>query len=242
MVKNVTAMAPPQWPLDDGLANGLASGLASGLANGVAGGPVTARTLHPAAGAVTAQALSPAASARRAFTLAAAAVLAGCASRPPARPAASGGTAGPRTPPAPMPATQPVLNLDPAAREASVAQAMLLVNTPYRYGGNTPEGGFDCSGLVSYVFHSVANASSRRLPRSTAQWAAATQPVDEAALQRGDLVFFNTTGAAFSHMGIFVGQGQFVHAPSTGGTVRKDAVGSSYFGPRYMGARRVFAA
>ena len=119
---------------------------------------------------------------------------------------------------------------------------MLLVNTPYRYGGNTPEGGFDCSGLVAYVLQAVATPASRRLPRSTAQWAAASVPVDEAALQRGDLVFFNTTGASFSHMGIFVGQGQFVHAPSTGGTVRKDAVGSRYFGPRYMGARRVFAA
>ncbi|WOP17027.1 C40 family peptidase [Ottowia sp. SB7-C50] len=93
---------------------------------------------------------------------------------------------------------------------------MLLVNTPYRYGGNTPEGGFDCSGLVHYVFGQVA-ARGARLPRSTAQWAAATLPVDEARLQRGDLVFFNTSGAAFSHMGIYVGGGQFVHAPSTGG-------------------------
>ena len=65
---------------------------------------------------------------------------------------------------------------------------------------------------------------------------------DESALQRGDLVFFNTTGATFSHMGIYVGQGQFVHARSTGGTVRKDALSSRYFGPRYQGGRRVFAA
>ena len=167
-----------------------------------------------------------------------ASLLAGCASRPPvARP--GGGVA---TRSAPVPPSQPPLELDPAGREESVAQAMLLVNTPYRYGGNTPEGGFDCSGLVAYVLQAVATPASRRLPRSTAQWAAASVPVDEAALQRGDLVFFNTTGASFSHMGIFVGQGQFVHAPSTGGTVRKDAVGSRYFGPRYMGARRVFAA
>jgi cell wall-associated NlpC family hydrolase len=139
----------------------------------------------------------------------------------------------------PPPAAQAPLNLDPAGREAAVAQAMLLINTPYTYGGNTPRGGFDCSGLVAYVFSQAAPAS--RLPRTTAQWAAASVPVDEAHLQRGDLVFFNTSGAAFSHMGIYVGQGQFVHAPSTGGAVRKDALSSRYFAPRYQGARRVFA-
>ncbi len=117
---------------------------------------------------------------------------------------------------------------------------MLVVNTPYRWGGNTPDGGFDCSGLVHYVFSDLRGAS--RLPRSTAQWAAVTVPVDEARLQRGDLVFFNTSGAPFSHMGIYVGQGQFVHAPSSGGTVRKERVTSRYFAPRYQGGRRVFAA
>ena len=165
--------------------------------------------------------------------------LAGCGSAP--RRHASSGRRAP-----PVAATQPPLNLDPAGREACVAQAMLLVNTPYRYGGNTPQGGFDCSGLVQYVISQAlkslgdGNAASR-LPRSTAQWAAATEPVSEAALQRGDLVFFNTTGVQFSHMGIYVGQGQFVHAPSTGGTVREDALNSKYFGRRYQGGRRVFA-
>ncbi|MDR1967396.1 MAG: C40 family peptidase [Burkholderiaceae bacterium] len=149
-----------------------------------------------------------------------------------------------RTPPVPVPATQSPLELDPAGREAAVALTMLVVNTPYTFGGNTPQGGFDCSGLVSYVFGEVTAGTSaaRRLPRSTAQWAAVSVPVDEAAVQRGDLVFFSTTGATFSHMGIYVGEGQFVHAPSSGGTVRKDAIASRYFGPRYQGARRVFAA
>ncbi len=174
--------------------------------------------------------------------LASGALLAGCGSRRPVPVARApvAGTVARGAPPA-VPPTQPPLMLDPAGREASVAQAMLLVNTPYRYGGNTPEGGFDCSGLVHYVFGQVA-VGGARLPRSTAQWAAATVPVDEARLQRGDLVFFNTSGAAFSHMGIYVGGGQFVHAPSTGGTVRKDAVSGRYFGPRYLGARSVFAA
>lgn len=173
------------------------------------------------------------------------ALLGGCASRRPA-PAArgrasSGGGVARRARPRPVPPTQPPLNLDPAGREASVAQAMLLVNTPYRNGGNTPEGGFDCSGLVHYVYGQVA-AGAARLPRSTAQWAAATQPVDEARLQRGDLVFFNTSGTPFSHMGIYVGGDQFVHAPSSGGTVRKDSLDSRYFALRYLGARSVFAA
>ncbi len=187
---------------------------------------------------------------RRQWTLAlgVTTLLAACSSGPSRQanaPADESGTlAGtrPRTPP--IPPTQVPLALDPAHREEAVARAMLLINTPYTYGGNTPRGGFDCSGLVHYVFSEVvadAPRDARRLPRSTAQWAAATVPVDEAALQRGDLVFFNTSGATFSHMGIFVGAGQFVHAPSSGGTVRKDLVASRYFGPRYMGARRVFA-
>ncbi|NLF02784.1 MAG: C40 family peptidase, partial [Anaerolineales bacterium] len=104
----------------------------------------------------------------------------------------------------------------------------------------TPEGGFDCSGLVHYVYGQVVGGAVR-LPRSTAQWAAATTPVGESALQRGDLVFFNTTGTPFSHMGIYVGGDQFVHAPSTGGTVRRDSLNNRYFAPRYLGARSVFA-
>lgn len=140
-----------------------------------------------------------------------------------------------------MPPSLPPLDLDPAEREAAVAQAMLLVNTPYTYGGNTPQGGFDCSGLIQYVFNQLTDGA-RRLPRSTAQWAAASVPVAEAQLQRGDLVFFNTSGTPFSHMGLYVGGEQFVHAPSTGGMVRKAALTERYFATRYLGARRVFAA
>ena len=166
---------------------------------------------------------------RAALALLSAGLLAGCASRP-----------APRAPADPVPATQTPLALDPAEREGAVAQALLLINTPYTYGGNTPQGGFDCSGLI-HVFRQVGGAVPR-LPRSTAQWAAATVPVDDARMQRGDLVFFNTTGAPFSHMGLYVGGEQFVHAPSSGGTVRKDSLSSRYFATRYLGARRVFAA
>ena len=170
---------------------------------------------------------------RLALLLGPAALLAACSSAPPQR-----------SYPQPLESDSgPSSRLSDEQASSIAIHALGLVGTPYRYGGNTPDGGFDCSGLVHYVFSQQAaeDGASRRLPRSTAQWAAATQPVDEAQLQRGDLVFFNTTGRAFSHMGIYVGQGQFVHAPSTGGTVRKEPVGGRYFGPRYLGARRPFA-
>lgn len=132
------------------------------------------------------------------------------------------------------------LQLDAAQREEAVARAMLAINTPYRYGGNTLETGFDCSGLVQYVFSGVS--AGRLLPRSTIQWARASQPIDEGRLQRGDLVFFNTLGAAFSHMGIYIGGREFVHAPSSGKSVRVDSLDKTYFLTRFNGARTVFAA
>jgi len=166
-------------------------------------------------------------------------LLAGCASAP--RGPAIGSATGRRAPATPAPPTQAPLELDPAEREGAVAQALLLINTPYTYGGNTPRGGFDCSGLIHYVFQQVSGAV-RRLPRTTAQWASATVPVTDDQLQRGDLVFFNTTGAPFSHMGLYVGDELFVHAPTTGGTVRRASLNNSYFAARYQGARRPFAA
>ena len=177
----------------------------------------------------------PFAPTRRQATLAllSAGLLAGCASRSPG-PAPSARS----TPPA---RSRSGLNLHPGHREAAVAQAMLLVNTPYTYGGNTPQGGFDCSGLIQYVLRLVAGPQ-QALPRTTAQWAAASTPVPRGQLQRGDLVFFNTTGKPYSHMGLYVGSDQFVHAPSSGGTVRKASLGNRYFAQRYLGARRVFAA
>ena len=174
--------------------------------------------------------------------LAATALLAGCGSSPrtgsrqarrPA-PAPTGGQLRTRYPQ--LAASRPVL-LDPRLREAAVASALMTVNTPYRYGGNTPEGGFDCSGLVQYVFNSIGG---QRLPRSTRQWAEGSTPLELSRLQRGDLLFFNTSGASFSHMGIHIGNHQFVHAPSTGGTVRTDSLYNRYFAPRFDGARSVF--
>lgn len=120
------------------------------------------------------------------------------------------------------------------AREVTFL-ALSLVDTPYRYGGNTPAGGFDCSGLIVYAFRTAAG---HPLPRTVAQLAEIGEPVQAAALRTGDLVFFDAP-RRFSHAGIYVGSGRFVHAPSTGGRVRLDGVFSNYWRPRLSRIRRV---
>ncbi|MEB5963566.1 MULTISPECIES: C40 family peptidase [Comamonas] len=130
------------------------------------------------------------------------------------------------------------LSLDAELRESLLARTMLVVNTPYTYGGNSPEGGFDCSGLIQWA---VGGITEIRLPRTTSQWALASNPVDGRDLMRGDFVFFNTLGGRYSHMGIFVGNGQFVHAPSSGGTVQRVRMDNVYFAKRFTEARSIFA-
>lgn len=129
------------------------------------------------------------------------------------------------------------LRLDEALREALLARTMLVVNTPYTYGGNSPEGGFDCSGLIQWAVQGIHHG---RLPRTTSQWAQMSVPVQNRGLQRGDFVFFNTLGGRYSHMGIFVGNGQFVHAPSKGGTVQRVRMDNVYFAKRFTEARSIF--
>lgn len=115
-------------------------------------------------------------------------------------------------------------------------RAISLVGIPYRYGGNTPEGGFDCSGLVGYVFRDMLDL---RLPRTTRELAKLQGPkIDPARLASGDLVFFGDAGTV-SHVGIYVGDGRFVHAPSSGGTVRLDRLDGSWWQTHYSGARRL---
>ena len=107
------------------------------------------------------------------------------------------------------------------AANAVLFRAMSLVGTPYRWGGNTPQGGFDCSGLVSYVFRDAAGMA---LPhQSSAMAELGRRRLAAADLQSGDLVFF-ASGRHVDHVGIYVGEGRFVHAPSSGGTVRLDAL------------------
>ena len=139
-----------------------------------------------------------------------------------------------------MPAPDAVsANLKPAAANAVLMRAIGLVGTPYRYGGNTPDGGFDCSGLIGYVYRDAAGIS---LPRSTREMISMRAPaVGRDALQSGDLVFFATNGGRqVSHAGIYVGDGRFVHAPSTGGTVRLDSLSNTYWQRTYLNAKRVF--
>lgn len=114
-------------------------------------------------------------------------------------------------------------------------RAIGLVGTPYRYGGNTPAGGFDCSGLVGYVFREAAGLS---LPRNSQAIADVSAPkVDRKRLTPGDLVFFGKRKV--NHIGIYVGEGRFVHAPSSGGTVRMDALEGHYWKDHYLYAKRV---
>ncbi len=121
-------------------------------------------------------------------------------------------------------------------REEISIQAMSLVGVPYRWGGNTPEAGFDCSGLVRYV---VDRAASVNLPRTTAEMSGRGESIEPDEVAPGDLIFFNTTGRPHSHVGIYVGKLRFVNAPSTGGTVRLDYLTNPYWAKRFDGIRRV---
>ena len=151
--------------------------------------------------------------------------------------AGCGGEAIRRTAPAPMPRQwASVPPADPAKANAVLMRAISLVGTPYRYGGNTPEGGFDCSGLVNYVYRDMLDL---RLPRTSRELAAVQGPrIAPERLAGGDLVFFGS-GGAVSHVGIYVGEGRFVHAPSSGGTVRLDRLDGSWWRDHYSGARRL---
>jgi cell wall-associated NlpC family hydrolase len=138
---------------------------------------------------------------------------------------------------APAPRHWPLVQpADPAAANAVLIRAISLVGTPYSFGGNTPEGGFDCSGLVNYVFRDMLDL---RLPRTSRELAAYQGPrIEPERLAAADLVFFGS-GGQVTHVGIYVGEGRFVHAPSTGGTVRLDHLDGSYWRRNYSGARRV---
>jgi len=149
----------------------------------------------------------------------------------------SGGDVRPGRPAAiPQRSWPQVMPADPAAANAVLMRALGLVGTPYRYGGNTPESGFDCSGLVAYVYRDMLDL---RLPRTSRELAGIQGPrIDPAKLAAADLVFFGTQGNV-SHVGIYVGEGRFVHAPSTGGTVRLDRLDGAYWRDHYSGAKRV---
>jgi cell wall-associated NlpC family hydrolase len=120
-----------------------------------------------------------------------------------------------------------------------VVNAMGFLGVPYKRGGNTAESGFDCSGFVRAMYEQSVGLL---LPRRAEQQAAATQRIEKTDLQPGDLVFFNTLQRAFSHVGIYVGDGKFIHSPKPGAQVRVESMGISYWSSRFDGARRVASA
>ena len=138
-------------------------------------------------------------------------------------------------PPAPAP-VQAVQAPVRAERSEALLQALLALGLDYRYGGNSPVTGFDCSGLVAHVYQ---QAWGIRLPHSTQAQSQAGTPVSLAELQPGDLVFYDTLKRPYSHVGIYLGEDRFVHAPKTGAQVRVESVKSRYWAQRYSGARRI---
>ncbi|CAH0444705.1 C40 family peptidase [Ralstonia syzygii] len=117
-----------------------------------------------------------------------------------------------------------------------VMNALGMIGLRYRFGGNTPESGLDCSGFVRYVFNDTFGFL---LPRRAVEMSRVGTSVDMKDLRPGDLVFFNTMHHAFSHVAIYVGDNKMVHAPSTGSKIRVDDMTASYWVSRYNGARRI---
>jgi cell wall-associated NlpC family hydrolase len=115
--------------------------------------------------------------------------------------------------------------------------ALGLIDTGYRFGGKNPEAGLDCSGMVSYIYGKSAGV---QLLGSARDMARKGRSIERTGLRPGDLVFFNTRNAPFSHVGIYIGDDRFVHAPSTNGRVRIDPLSASYYAKRYEAARRYF--
>lgn len=165
----------------------------------------------------------------RASLVAVAATILGCAAPPPAPPAS--------------PVLRPKAELTPrafdeiaAARGREIAlQALSHLGVPYRYGGSSPETGFDCSGLVHYVYRRAAGLA---LPRSSEAMSVVGSAIEADHLEPGDLVFFDTLRRPFSHVGIYVGDQRFVHAPTSRGAVEIVDLRERYWQRRFNGGRR----
>lgn len=154
-------------------------------------------------------------------------VLAGCAAPP-------GKIATPRSK---VVLTQRAFDEIAAARARELALlALSHVGVPYRFGGASPDSGFDCSGLVQYVY---SHGAGLALPRNTQAMSEVGAPVPAGELVPGDLVFFDTLRRPFSHVGIYMGDQRFIHAPTTGGMVELVDMRERYWQTRYNGARRI---
>ena len=150
-------------------------------------------------------------------------LLAAC-SGPAPRPAASSGTI-----------AQP-LAISEKGNEVAI-YALGLVDTGYRFGGKNPEAGLDCSGMVSFIYD---RAAGLRVKGSAADIARNGRPIEAGSLRPGDLVFFNTRNRSFSHVGIYLGDARFIHAPSSNGKVRIDRLSDRYYAQRFEAARTFF--
>jgi cell wall-associated NlpC family hydrolase len=141
----------------------------------------------------------------------------------------------------PTPATGPTTaSVRPAVSGTGLEvtlYALGLIDTGYRFGGKNPDAGLDCSGMVTYVFD---RAAGLRVGGSAADIARQGKPIARDNLRPGDLVFFNTRNAPFSHVGIYIGDERFVHAPSTNGRVRIDQLNARYYAQRFEAARTYF--
>ncbi len=122
------------------------------------------------------------------------------------------------------------------AADSIVFHALAMIGVGYKRGGKGPASGLDCSGLVRYVYH---EANGVDLPSTSRELSRFGEKVARDALQPGDLVFYNTLRRAFSHVGIYLGENRFIHAPSSGGEVRIDDMTSAYWVKRFDGARRI---
>lgn len=136
----------------------------------------------------------------------------------------------------PPPATVSFVDRASATAQDAIDSALDLLGIRYRRGGTTPESGFDCSGFVRHVFDESIGLI---LPHSSKAMSQTGEVVSRDELKPGDLVFFNTMRRAFSHVGIYLGQNQFVHAPRAGGQVRVEDMREAYWKKRFNGARRV---
>lgn len=121
-------------------------------------------------------------------------------------------------------------------RAEALLQTLLQLGVDYRYGGNSPESGFDCSGLVAHVFREAYGVD---LPHNARAQSELGRRVSLSELRAGDLVFYNTQNRPFSHVGIYLGDGRFVHAPKTGAQVRVESIRGRYWMRRFDGARRI---
>jgi len=121
-------------------------------------------------------------------------------------------------------------------RAEALLQTLLMLGVDYRYGGKSPRTGFDCSGLVAHVFR---EAYGIELPHNARAQSEMGMRVSLSELRAGDLVFYNTLNRPFSHVGIFLGDGRFVHAPKTGAQVRVEPIRGKYWMRRFDGARRI---